>query len=1015
MKNENLEEEESTKRLKILQENEIKLIYDLPKFSDEEKEHYFELTEKELNILSLFRVFDVKINFILQNAYFKAKNRFFSFSISEVSEDIFFIINKYFSKQNIDISLIKEINKNTWYENQKKILSIYKYNYFNESSKQVLQEKLAELVKISAKPIYLFRQIYNYFNENKIILPSYTSMQDYISSALKDEELRLIKIIETHSNDKLLYEIESLIKLKNLTYEISNLKKLPKDFKYKEIKKEIERQKKIKRLYNEIQFITSLFDISSESIKYYSSLINYYDVNRLNSINIKIVRIYIICFLYNRFHICNDNLINAFIHHVRSFDDDSKEYAKEKILNFKIEANKYISKASKILRIFTDKTISEEELFSRTKRRAFRILEEDKIELVADYIENKASFDEMQFRFEYIENNSSKFKINLRKILMNIDFYSSKKSNLLNSIIKLKNSLLNGKSLKDEIYEFDLKFISKCSIKYFYNEENKIIPDRYEFFVYKNLKNFIEAGDIYCNESILFKSFESEIISDDEWKNKDKIIESLNLGVLQKPINIHLKELEKELESKIAQVNHEIQEGKNIGFELNKKLKGLKWHLNTPPIANEMVNHKIFDSLKQVDICDVLTFADIHTDFILSFDHILAHYTKSKTEREVIKACILAWATNMGLSKMGEISDINYKKLIRTSDNLFRLETLQNANDKIINQLFKLDIFSQYHINDLIHSTTDGQKYETKISTMNSTYSPKYFGLKKGIVSYTMVANNIPINAKIIGANQHESHYVFDLLHNNTSNIKPKIHSTDTHGTNNLNFAILKVFNYQFAPRYKDFYDTFTKSLLGFKDHFEYKDLLLKPKRKINTKLIIEEWDAIQKIFISLGIKKTTQCIIIRKLSSYARKSKTKKALFEYNNIIKSLYLLDYVSSVSLRQNVQKALNRGESYHQLKRTVAFANFGKLKFSTEEDQQIWDSCARLVTNAIIFYNELIFQNLIDNKILSKDSIKLISPIAWQHINLFGKYEFTKDSKLINIAEITNSEKLKNIKY
>ena len=44
----------------------------------------------------------------------------------------------------------------------------------------------------------------------------------------------------------------------------------------------------------------------------------------------------------------------------------------------------------------------------------------------------------MQFRFEYIENNSSKFKINLRKILMNIDFYSSKKSNLLNSIIKLK-------------------------------------------------------------------------------------------------------------------------------------------------------------------------------------------------------------------------------------------------------------------------------------------------------------------------------------------------------------------------------------------------------------------------------------------------------------------------------------------------------------------------------------------------------------------------------------------------
>ena len=47
--------------------------------------------------------------------------------------------------------------------------------------------------------------------------------------------------------------------------------------------------------------------------------------------------------------------------------------------------------------------------------------------------------------------------------------------------------------------------------------------------------------------------------------------------------------------------------------------------------------------------------------------------------------------------------------------------------------------------------------------------------------------------------------------------------------------------------------------------------------------------------------------------------------LWEYDNIIKSLYLLDYVDSVPLRQNVQRALNRGESYHQLRRAVSYAN------------------------------------------------------------------------------------------
>ena len=59
-------------------------------------------------------------------------------------------------------------------------------------------------------------------------------------------------------------------------------------------------------------------------------------------------------------------------------------------------------------------------------------------------------------------------------------------------------------------------------------------------------------------------------------------------------------------------------------------------------------------------------------------------------------------------------------------------------------------------------------------------HSPKYFGLQKGVSAYTLVANHVLINAKIIGTHEHESHYVFDLLYNNTSDIKPERHSTDT-------------------------------------------------------------------------------------------------------------------------------------------------------------------------------------------------------------------------------------------
>ena len=61
----------------------------------------------------------------------------------------------------------------------------------------------------------------------------------------------------------------------------------------------------------------------------------------------------------------------------------------------------------------------------------------------------------------------------------------------------------------------------------------------------------------------------------------------------------------------------------------------------------------------------------------------------------------------------------------------------------------------------------------------------------------------------------------------------------------------------------------------------EYDDkFLLKPTNKINSCLIIEEADNIQHIMASLALKVTSQSVIIGKLSSYARKNRTKKALW---------------------------------------------------------------------------------------------------------------------------------------
>jgi hypothetical protein len=82
-------------------------------------------------------------------------------------------------------------------------------------------------------------------------------------------------------------------------------------------------------------------------------------------------------------------------------------------------------------------------------------------------------------------------------------------------------------------------------------------------------------------------------------------------------------------------------------------------------------------------------------------------------------------------------------------------------------------------------------------------------------------------------------------------------------------------------------------------------------------------------------------------------------------------YLLDFIDDPALRQNVQKALNRGESYHRMRRAISYVNSGKFRVKTGAEQQIWNECSRLIANAIIFYNTLLLSRVYEQKVAAGD--------------------------------------------
>ena len=118
-----------------------------------------------------------------------------------------------------------------------------------------------------------------------------------------------------------------------------------------------------------------------------------------------------------------------------------------------------------------------------------------------------------------------------------------------------------------------------------------------------------------------------------------------------------------------------------------------------------------------------------------------------------------------------------------------------------------------------------------------------------------------------------------------------------------------------------------------------------------------------------------------------------------------SIHILRYIDDSSFRQYIQKAVNRQELYHKLRRKVGFENGGKIMVRLESEQTAYHECNRLVCNMIVYYNSYILSQFLLEKSKKNQSeqieaLKQVSPIAWRHINFYGKYNFTpsKDDHL-----------------
>jgi TnpA family transposase len=77
---------------------------------------------------------------------------------------------------------------------------------------------------------------------------------------------------------------------------------------------------------------------------------------------------------------------------------------------------------------------------------------------------------------------------------------------------------------------------------------------------------------------------------------------------------------------------------------------------------------------------------------------------------------------------------------------------------------------------------------------------------------------------------------------------------------------------------------------------------------------------------------------ILRRLTTYSRKNKLYFAFRELGRVVRTIFLLQYISDLELRQMIQAATNKSEAFNKFVQWVCFGGEGVIAENVRDEQR-----------------------------------------------------------------------------
>ncbi len=321
-------------------------------------------------------------------------------------------------------------------------------------------------------------------------------------------------------------------------------------------------------------------------------------------------------------------------------------------------------------------------------------------------------------------------------------------------------------------------------------------------------------------------------------------------------------------------------------------------------------------------------------------------------------------------------------------------EKLDKATVDIINMYHRLTLPRLWGDGSAVG--TDGTKFALIENNLMAEYHFRYRDIG-GVAYYHIADTYVAIFSRFVPCGTWEAIYIIDGLFKNRSDIQPRKVHADTQGQSVTVFALSHLLGIQLLPRIRNWKDlVFYKA--DERDTYTHLEPLF--SGTIDWDYLERHWQDLMQVVISIQHGKISSAMLLRKLGNDSKKNRLYRVFQELGRVIRTLFLLRYISDQHLREEITAGTNKVESYN---RFVKWLFFGSESIITDHDPEEGEKRIKygsLFANAVILHNVYDLTTELRTLIaeghpVQPEDIATLSPYMTNHIKRFGDYIIRDD--------------------